>query len=207
MKAKKEIPAICEAVFGRLPERSAWVWQSIADLERTHKSSAVVLDFRDWAAQNAGDDFPKGIMKAYLDVASDRLSFSGPVALQTFRSPEAINLSRELSVLSGGDVAFSDKHRARLSELLQEYSSEEILGAWKAWAPNQDSDPKFLAGNFVQAADNLCYAARRREKERKEQEAAHDATRKRLQEEAEAERRLAEQREREQADLFDPIAG
>lgn len=206
MKTERQIDLICENFFGHRANLRGKNAEELKRLVYVHKGSAVERAFGQWASENCDNPDIKDPLAVFLADADSILSSDTP-SQAAAKSPEAINLSRELSVLSGGDVAFNDKHRVRLSELLQEYSSEEILGAWKAWAPNQDSDPKFLAGNFVQAADNLCYAARRREKERREQDAAHEATRKRLQEEAEAERRLAEQREREQADLFDPIAG
>ena len=101
MKAKKEIPAICEAVFGKLPERSQWVWSAISDLERSHKASAVVMDFREWASENVGDDFPKGILTAYLQVASDRLGSDKTGAGAAFKDPEVVSLTRELTYASG----------------------------------------------------------------------------------------------------------
>lgn len=203
MKAKREIPVICEAIFGRLPERAMWAWTAIADLERRHKASAVVMDFKNWAEENAGDDFPKGILKAYLDVASDRLSATTSPVVVAAKDPEAVKVTREITYLSGGEVSFSDKHRVRISELLREYTTEEIIGAWKEWAQNQDSEPKYLAGKFVQAADDVCYAARRKAQERAQEAQVREEAARRLQEAAEAERRAQEAQQQEE---FDPLA-
>lgn len=207
MKSKKEIPAICEAVFGRLPERAQWAWSAIADLERVHKASSVVLDFRDWASENAGDDFPKGILTAYLAVASDRLGRSGSTtALQAHRNPEVLSLTRELTYLSGGSASFLDKHRARLAEVLAEYSKEEVIDVWKTWIGEQiGDDPKFWAGKFVQSVDDLCYTARRKKQEAEETKALRDQTAARLQEQAEQER-LAKARQEKLVEDFDPLA-
>lgn len=209
MKAKKEIPAICEAMFGRLPERSQWAWSAIADLERVHKSSSVVLDFREWASENSGDDFPKGILTAYLRVASDRLSAATAPLAAVAKDPEVVSLARELTYASEGLVAFPDKQRARLGEVLKEFSAAEIKSAFSAWLDGQDlSDPKnvsYLAGKFVQIADSLCYTARRKKQETDEARILRDQMAARLQAEAEQERLAAAEREKLVED-FDPFA-
>jgi hypothetical protein len=210
MKSKKEIPAICEAIFGRLPERSQWIWSAIADLERTHKSSSVVRDFKDWAYENVGDDFPKGILKSYLDVASDRLSATTETpAVASARDPEVVSLARELAYASGGAVAFLDKQRIRLAEVLKEFSASEIESAFKNWLADQDlTDPKnvsYLAGKFVQIVDSLCYSAHKRKQESDAAKIQRDETAKRLQEEAESERQKKEV-EKLKEEEFDPLS-
>jgi hypothetical protein len=208
MKSKKEIPAICEAVFGRLPERAQWAWAAIADLEKTHKASSVVLDFRDWASENIGDDFPKGILKAYLDVASSRLSAHTATASVTLKDPEVVSLARELTYASGGEIAFQDKQRSRLAEVLREFPADLIKESFVTWLGNQDlSDPKnvsFLAGKFVQIADSLCYTAARKRNEAEQTKILRDQTATRLQEQAEQERLVKAQQEKLVAD-FDPL--
>ena len=207
MKSKKEIPAICEATFGKLPERSQWVWSAIADLERVHKASSVVMDFRNWAEENVGDDFPKGILTAYLGVASERLGQSGAtVSPQAHRNPEVLALTRELTYLSSGAAGFLDKHRTRLGEVLNSYSKEEVIEVWKAWVDEQGGDdPKFWAGKFVQSVDDLCYTARRQKQEAEKSKVLRDQTATRLQEQAEQERLVKAQQEKLVAD-FDPLA-
>ena len=208
MKSKKEIPAICEATFGRLPERSQWVWSAIADLERVHKASSVVMDFRNWAEESVGDDFPRGILTAYLGVASERLGQSGTtVSTQAHRNPEVLALTRELTYLSSGAAGFLDKHRVRLGEVLNSYSKEEVIEVWKAWVDEQGGDdPKFWAGKFVQSVDDLCYTTRRKKQESDDARVQRDLTAVRLQEEAEAERREREVKRKAEEESFDPLS-
>lgn len=210
MKSKKEIPAICQSILGRLPERAQWVWSAIADLERSHKASAVITDFRDWAGQNAGDDFPKGILTAYLQVASDRLGSGFTAQGGSAKDPEVVSLVRELTYASEGKIAFLDKQRARLAEVLKEFPAAEIKSAFSAWIAEQDlldsKNVQFLAGKFVQIVDSLCYSARKRKQEADEAQAARDKAVRRLQDEAETERLLNEAKKDQEADIFDPLA-
>lgn len=210
MKAKKEIPAICEAVFGKSPERAAWAWEAIADLERAHKSSAVVLDFRNWAAENVGDDFPKGILKAYLDVASERLGSASLPAGRAAKDPEVVSLVRELAYISDNRLGFVDKQKIRLAEVLEEFSAAEILSVFRTWLEDQDlDDPKncqYGAGKFVQIADQLCYAARKRKQEAEQQAKDRQAMSQKLQARADAERLEAEAAKKAEEAAFDPLA-
>jgi hypothetical protein len=211
MRAKKEIPAICEAVLGKLPERAQWTWAALADLEKSHKSSIIIADFREWATENAGDDFPRGILKSYLDVASSRLSSVSGSSVASAKDPEVVSLARELSYLSGGVVAFLDKQRIRLADVLKEFSAVEITSAFKTWLDDQDlSDPKnvsFLPGKFVQIVDGLCYSAKRRKQEADQALITRNAQATRLQQEAEAERAEAEQKRLAEENSFDPLSG
>ena len=210
MRVKKEIPAICESILGKLPERAQWAWAALADLEKSHKSSLVVADFRDWASENAGDDFPRGILKAYLDIASDRLGSTSTPPQASAKDPEVVSLVRELSYVSGGLVCFLDKQRARLAEVLKEFSAEEIKSAFKTWLDNQDlNDPKnlsFLPGKFVQIVDNLAYSARRQKQESEKAKIQRDAMAARLQEEAEIDRQAREKMKQATEEEFDPLA-
>ncbi len=83
--------------------------------------------------------------------------------------PEANALARELTYASGGIIAFQDKQRIRLTEVLKEFSADEIKRVFAEWLEEQDlSDPKnvsFLPDKFVQTADSLCDTARRRKQE------------------------------------------
>lgn len=210
MKSKKDIPAICQSILGRLPERSQWVWSAIADLERSHKASAVIMDFRDWAGENAGDDFPKGILTAYLHVASDRLGSGAAGVGASAKDPEVVSIVRELTYASEGRVAFLDKQRVRLAEVLKEFPAAEIKAVFAAWIGEQDlldsKNVQFLAGKFVQIVDSLCYSARRRKQEADDAKAARDVTAERLQREAVEERRLAEEKKQSEEAAFDPLS-
>ena len=210
MKSKKEIPAICQSILGRLPERAQWVWSAIADLERSHKASAVITDFRDWAGQNAGDDFPKGLLTAYLQVASDRLGSGFTAQGGSAKDPEVVSLVRELTYASEGKIAFLDKQRARLAEVLKEFPAAEIKSAFSAWIAEQDlldsKNVQFLAGKFVQIVDSLCYSARRKKQESDDARVQRDLTAARLQEEAEAERREREVKKKAEEESFDPLS-
>jgi hypothetical protein len=209
MKSKKEIPAICEAVFGRLPERSQWVWAEIADLEKTHKASSVVLDFRDWAAENVGDDFPKGILTAYLQVASSRLSRDTQPLQQAAKNPEVVSLARTIMRASQNEITLLDKQKIRLSEALSEgFTADEILAGFKEWFSKQDvaKDGPFLAGKFAQQAADLAYGVREARIEAEKQSATREAAVLRLQAEAEIERQAAEAKKVAEESIFDPLS-
>lgn len=124
-------------------------------------------------------------------------------------SPAVASLAAKLTYASDGLIAFQDKQRARLAEVLKEFEAAEIKQVFSAWLEDQDlSDPKnlsFLPDKFVQTADSLCYTNRRKKREAEENRAKKDAHSRRLQAQAEQERRAAEARQREEDELFDPI--
>jgi hypothetical protein len=124
--------------------------------------------------------------------------------------PEVRALARDLTFTSGGQITFRDKERARLTEVLKEFSAAEIRSVFSAWVADQDlDDPKnvqYLPGKFVEIVDSLAYTARRKKQEAERERIVRAAAVKRLLEEAEDERRLAEEKKRAEAEIFDPLA-
>ena len=208
MKIKKELQAVC-AAFGEKSGGYQSTWEDAQALAIAHSVGAVVRDFTSWMEENQGDDFSYGPVSKYLQVAHSRLA--APVAsVASAKDPEVVSLARELSYLSGGVVAFLDKQRIRLAEVLKEFSAAEIKSAFTAWLAEQDlSDPKnvsFLPGKFVQIVDGLCYSAKRRKQESDQALIARNAQAAWLQKEAEAERAEAEQKRLAEENSFDPLA-
>jgi hypothetical protein len=207
MKIKKELQAVCGG-FGIKAGGYQSTWEEIQSLAIVHSTGAVVRDFTEWLEEMQGDDFPGGAVPNYLHVAHGRLSApTNPVSVAA-RDPEVVSLTRELTYASGGNVAFLDKQRARLAEVLKEFSAAEIKAAFSAWIAEQDlldsKNVQFLAGKFVQIVDSLAYTARKKKAEAETERSAREATVLRLQKEAEEERNTA--RAREQEETFDPLS-
>ena len=184
------------------------VWADLKILTTAYGSAAVINDFGDFLDE--GGEHPKGALSAYLHVAADRLNTDSPVVASA-KDPEVTSLSRELTYLSDGVLAFGDKQRIRLAEVLKEFSAEEIAAAFKTWLQDQDlSDPKnvsYLPGKFVQIVDGLTYSARRRKQEAEENQIKRDRRAAELQAEAEAERAENEKRRKAEEEIVDPIFG
>jgi uncharacterized protein YdaU (DUF1376 family) len=182
-------------------------WDELKILAIAHGYQTVINDFEEFLTENYGNEFPKGFLQAYAWVAADRLVSDSPLQASA-KDPEVVSLARELTYASKGLVAFQDKQRARLGEVLKEFSAAEILSVFAAWFADQDtSDPKnvsFLAGKFVQIADSLCYTARRQKQEAEEARILRDRTAARLQAEAEQERLVSAQQQKLMED-FDPL--
>ena len=182
-------------------------WDDLKVLCIAHGYSTVVNDFEEFLSE--GDEYPKGALQAYAWVAADRLTTDSPVQASA-KGPEVVSLIRELAYLSGGQMAFADKHRIRLAEALKEFSAEEIIAVFKTWLETNDlSDAytqKGAANSFSQTADQLCYSARKRKQESEQAKIARDQTAKFLQAEAEAERAARDERRAHEAELFDPLA-
>ncbi len=209
MKIKKELQAVC-AAFGEKPGGYQSTWEDAQSLAIAHSVGAVVRDFTSWMEQNQGDDFSYGPVSKYLQVAHARLSTPLTLSGASLKDPEVVSLARELTYASSGLVAFQDKQRARLAEVLKEFSAAEIKQAFSGWIEDQDlSDPKnvsFLAGKFVQIADSLCYTTRRKKQESDDARVQRDLTAARLQEEAEAERREREVKKKAEEESLDPLS-
>lgn len=207
MKVEKEIKAVC-AGFGVKPGGYKNTWDDMSVLAVAHSVGAVVRDFTEWMEENQGDDFRNGPVASYLHVAHDRLASETP-AVASAKDPEVVNLVRELSYVSGGQITFLDKQKIRLAEVLKEFKAEEITTVFKTWLGDQDlNDPKTLQygpGKFVQMADSMCYALRRGRVEKLASDKARELAAKKLQEDAEVDRQA---RERIQSELedFDPLA-
>jgi hypothetical protein len=208
MRIKKELQAVCGG-FGVKAGGYQSTWEEIQALAIAHSVGAVTRDFTAYLEEFQGDDFPQGAVSKYAHVASDRLSSHTAPLAAAARDPEVVSLARELTYASKGLVAFQDKQRARLGEVLKEFSAVEIISAFAVWFGDQDtSDPKnvsFLAGKFVQIADSLCYTSRRQKQESEEARLLRDQTAARLQSEAEQERLVLAQQQKLVED-FDPLA-
>ena len=183
-------------------------WDDLKILADEHGSGALVRDFDSWLSE--GHDFNDGVLSAYSRLASDRLSSDSAPALASARDPEVVSLVRELTYLSDGQISFLDKQRVRLAEVLKEFSGPEILSAFKVWLQDQDlNDPKtsqYGPGKFVQIVDSLCYSARKRKQESDQAAKDREIAVKRLQEEAELDRKEIEKARQEEESAFDPLA-
>ena len=121
--------------------------------------------------------------------------------------PAVVNLSNELTRMSDGEISFFDRHRARLAETLQAFDEEIIKLAWKAWFPDRlelGDDPNFIAKDFVEAADGLCYTIRRQKQEADDAKVLRDQQAARMQAEAEQERLVRAEQEKLEEE-FDPL--
>jgi len=203
MAAARELVKIgvLEVVSQRRKHATEYRWIDHASYSATHpEECALCLD--EGRRRELGPEFQGSRTKRKWSQSGA----AGKPNPASVRNETIKTLTREWAKDTDGRVTFRDEERLRLSQLLLDYTEQELDEAFSRWWDRWDGEDCFAGNTFVQVADNLCYAARHLEKERKEQEVAHDATKKRLQAEAEAERRLIEQHEREQADLFDPIA-
>ena len=120
------------------------------------------------------------------------------------------SLVRDLTYLSDEKVTFQRRHNAVLDDLLKEYSAEELKGAFDTFLEEKDLDDpytmKFIAQNYLDAADGLAYSARKRKQEVDQEKKDREAAVARLQAEAEADRLAIEEKQKEEAELFDPLA-
>lgn len=209
MKIKKEIQAVC-AAFGEKPGGYQSTWEDAQALAVAHSVGAVVRDFTAWLEENRGDDFPYGVVSRYVQIASDRLSPSIAPAAATLKDPEVVSLARELSYLSDGQIAFLDKQKIRLSEVLKEFTAEEITACFKSWLEEQDlSDLKnlsFLPGKFVQLVDGRAYALRKKRTEQTVAVKERAAAVIKLQQEAETARQESERARLAEENAFDPLS-
>jgi hypothetical protein len=209
MKIKKELQAVCGG-FGIKAGGYQSTWEEMQTLAIVHSTGAVVRDFSAWLEEMQGDDFPQGAVSSYAHVAHGRLSGPTNSITAAAKDPEVVSLVRELTYASEGKIAFQDKQRARLAEVLKEFSAAEIKSVFSAWLAEQDlSDPKnvsYLAGKFVQIADSLCYSARRRKQEADDARVLREDMARKLQAEAEQEREVAARKKQAEEDVFDPLS-
>lgn len=209
MKPDKQIEILTEQFFGKRANLRGWNADELKKLTTIHKGSAVVRAFGEWAAANSDNPDISDPVHSFLRESDELLSGGSPTQAAA-KDPQTVNLARELAYLSDGQLAFTDKQRVRLSEVLQEFNAEEIISAFKAWFADQDlTDPKTLkwgANEFVQKVDGIAYAARRKNQERVQAEKQREIVAHRLQEQAEAERREREKANAAEAESFDPLA-
>ena len=126
----------------------------------------------------------------------------------------AVNLARELTHLSGSELAFADKQKIRLAVVLEEFTAAEIISAFKTWFNKQDmSVPRTVqwgAYDFVQIADQLADDVRRTAAKKAADKIKRDTHALKMTQDAELERQEAKaKREAEEALLAqdDPFAG
>jgi hypothetical protein len=116
-----------------------------------------------------------------------------------------------LTFLSDGQLAFDDKQRERLAEVLKEFTAAEITSAFQTWLEDQDlSDLKnvsFLPGKFVQIADSLANTKRVRLKAKAKEDAARDKRALEMQAEAAKEREESAARRKAEEEMEDPVFG
>ena len=184
-------------------------WEDLIILTKAHSSQAVINDFDAFLSENRGVEFPKGVLSKYQYVAADRLLGEAP-ALAEVKSPALTNLNREMTHLSGGVIAFIDKQKVTLAELLRDWTEEEVLAVFKEWLADQDlTDAKnvqYLPGKFVQTADSRCYSLRRKREEKVSEGLARERAVERLQEAANAEQQEADKKRQAESEQFDPLA-
>lgn len=182
-------------------------WEDLIILTKAHSSQAVINDFDAFLSENRGAEF-NNVLTKYLYVAADRLLGEAP-ALAEVKSPALTNLNREMTHLSGGVIAFIDKQKVTLAELLRDWTEEEVLAVFKEWLADQDlTDAKnvqYLPGKFVQTADSRCYSLRRSREEKVSEGLARSKAVERLQEAANAERQEADRKRKAESEEFDPL--
>ena len=209
MKTERQIDFMTQNSFGKKAYFRGRNGEDLKVLILRHKGSSVERAYAEWCLLNRDNPDIHDPVAVFLEAADEYLSSETPLAAAA-RDPEVVSLARELSYVSSGLVAFQDKQRARLAEVLKEFSAAEIKQAFSGWIEDQDlSDPKnvsFLAGKFVQIADSLCYTTRRKKQESDDARVQRDLTAARLQEEAEAERREREVKRKAEEESFDPLS-
>ena len=66
-------------------------------------------------------------------------------------------------------MTFQGRHKTALAELLKEYTVEELKVTFTTFLEDKDLDDhytmKFIAQNYLDAADGLAYSARKRKRE------------------------------------------
>lgn len=119
-------------------------------------------------------------------------------------------LTARLTRISDNVVTFNKRTRGELERLRGDYSDTEIERVFSDWVAEQDltvpRNRQWAAQDFVEAAPDLLSSRRVEKESRAEEQRTHDALKLRLQEQAEADRRAADEREKEDALLFDPLA-
>lgn len=209
MKTDRQIDMMTQQFFGKKAFLRGRNGEDLKTLILVHKGSAVERAYGEWCQQNSDNPDIHDPVAVFLEAADEYLGTATRLPAAA-KDPEVVGLARELTYVSSGLVAFQDKQRVRLAEVLKEFSATEIKQAFSAWLGDQDlSDSKnvsFLAGKFVQIADSLCYTSRRKKQESDDARALREVAAERLQAEAEEERRRAEKKRKEEEESFDPLA-
>jgi uncharacterized protein YdaU (DUF1376 family) len=208
MKLKTELTKIA-AEHGAKAGGFKNTWDTIRDLGVSHGTGAVATDFAAYMEEYQGDDFPSGAVVSYLRVAADRLTADSAPSTVASKDPRVTALIRELTYLSDGKVTFQGRHKVTLSELLETYTPDELISVFQTFIGDKDlEDPytlKFIAQNYLDAADGLAYTARRKKTEAESEQIIRAAAIKRLQEEAESELRASEAARKNEEEAFNPL--
>lgn len=209
MKADKQINILSNQMFGKNKTRMYGKnLEEIKQLESIHKGTSVIRAFGEWGLANQGDPDINDAVAAFLKEADDILGGNAPFQ-KAQTDPEVLSLVRELSYISDNQVVFNDRNKTRLAEILKEFTAEEIAASFKVWFGQLDTSNSknvdFAGKNFSEVADQLCYSSRRHKQESEAAKIQRDETAKRLQEEAESERREKSEKLKE-SEIFDPLA-
>jgi hypothetical protein len=125
------------------------------------------------------------------------------------KGPEVIALIRELTNLSRDKVTFQGRQKPGLAELLTSYSAQELISAFKTFIEDKDLEDvytlKYIAENFIDAADGLAHSARKRKQESDAIRLARDATKARLEAQADVERQEREKKRQEEELAWSPL--
>jgi hypothetical protein len=125
------------------------------------------------------------------------------------KDSDTVKLTRVLTRLSGDRVTFQRQHKVALTELLLLYAHDEIVSAFEKFIENINLDDpttlKYVAMNFMEAADALAHSARAQEQQRALNATLREAAVKRLQEEAERDRQEEDRKRQTEENSFDPL--
>ena len=107
-------------------------------------------------------------------------------------------------------MTFQGRHKVALAELLKEYPAEELIAVFQTFISDKDLEDaytlKYITQNYLDAADGLCYSARKRKQEADQAAKDREIAVKRLQEQAELDRKEIEKARQEEESAFDPLA-
>jgi len=203
MKAKDEIQAICLSTLGVKAEGYESLWQEVKLLEKAFGGMSVVNTFREWAEENVGETFQGKPVSAFVKLAPGLLHgiFSAS------KDSKVADLAFELSYIAENTVTFPEQQKGALAKLLKEYTSEELIAAFKEFYGQLEKDSAYamrVAGkNFTETADQFVRVARRKRQEREKEQQAVEATRERLEKEAEDERRRILEKRKEEESMIE----
>jgi uncharacterized protein YdaU (DUF1376 family) len=191
MKTERQIDILTQQFFGKKAYLRGRNGGELKTLILLHKGSSVERAYIEWCQSNQGNPDIHDPVAVFLEAANECLGAETPLQA-VLKDPEVVSLARELSYLASGQIAFLDKQRVRLAEVLKEFSAPEIISVFGVWLGEQDlSDPKnvpYLPGKFVQIVDGLAYAARKKSIESEKTRLTREETAKKLQKQAEDER-------------------
>jgi hypothetical protein len=123
-------------------------WSEMNSLKRIHGQAKVVDAFSDWTDSVAGESIPHPLTE-FLNMAGMLLD---PRAT---KANSVKPLILKLSVLSDG-VTFSQKQSFEIARLLETYTEEQIVAAFRDFYPTLDDySLKFAGKDFTEKAEQL----------------------------------------------------